>query len=158
MATKPKRASKKPYREKMSEAQLQAAIVECAETFGYFVAWIPDWLYALAIKAMARGRRGDRQWSPPGFPDLVIMQGLNDPRRPARLIFAELKSDTGRLRVPQHDWLRGLQRIPGIEVYVWRPDDWLDGTVDKILRNGPMADHKGTEQMMLRKPEAPKVV
>ena len=53
----------------------------------------------------------------PGYPDLVLVRGN-------RLIFAELKSDKGRLSPGQKEWIALLQGIPSIEVYVWRPKDW----------------------------------
>lgn len=143
MATK---ARKAPTKRRISEAELQAAIVEYAQRSGWLVNWIPDWMFSLAVKSMARGRRGDRQWSPPGFPDLVLMQGLRDQREPVRLIFVELKSEKGVFREPQQDWLLALIRVPGIEVYAWRPEDWTSGTVERVLQNGPMPDHPGTQK------------
>lgn len=64
-------------------------------------------------------------FSPAGFPDETLA-------RPPRLIFAELKSPTGKLSPAQQEWLDTLNQIPGIEVYVWRPAD-LDHVV-RILR------------------------
>lgn len=62
--------------------------------------------------------------SPRGFPDLVLV-------RPPRIIFAELKS-SGRNPTPaQQEWLDALRRC-GLEVYLWRPEDWDD--IVKILR------------------------
>lgn len=54
-----------------------------------------------------------------GWPDLVCVRG-------DRIIFAELKSDTGKLSARQRQWLDVLQLIPGCEVYVWRPGDWAE--------------------------------
>ena len=51
-----------------------------------------------------------------GFPDLVLV-------RPPRLIFAELKSERGRVRREQRDWLEELAQC-GVEVALWRPSDW----------------------------------
>jgi hypothetical protein len=89
--------------------------------------------------------RSDR--SQPGFPDLVLVRG-------PELIFAELKTRTGRVDANQQRWLDALgavsvavagatsdrraavarlrvdkraeyvDTIPVVEVYVWRPDDW----------------------------------
>lgn len=50
-----------------------------------------------------------------GFPDLVLL-------RPPRLMFVELKSNKGKLRPEQEEWLDNL-RACGIEAYVWRPKD-----------------------------------
>lgn len=140
----PTRHRTRPVRQKVTEAELQDAVVEFAQRNGWMAFWIPDWMYRLAIQSMMRMHRHDRQWSPPGFPDLVLLQGLADRRRPVRLIFVELKSQKGTVREKQLEWLRGLRRIEAVEVYCLRPDDWLDGTVDKILLNGPMREHPGT--------------
>lgn len=69
----------------------------------------------------------DSRRSTPGFPDLVAV-------KPPRLIFAELKSDTGKLRPDQVLWLDDLTKVESaldraiggsspVEVYVWRPSD-----------------------------------
>ena len=60
--------------------------------------------------------------SPAGFPDLVLV-------RPPVIIFAELKSERGRLSTSQRAWLERFEQcgIPGrIETYIWRPNDWPD--------------------------------
>jgi len=54
--------------------------------------------------------------SPPGFPDLVLVKG-------PRLVFAELKTATGKLSQAQQEWLDALRETPA-EVYLWRPGDW----------------------------------
>jgi hypothetical protein len=54
-----------------------------------------------------------------GFPDLVLVH-------PDRgLIFAELKSDKGKLSAMQIVWSEALT-IAGQEVYLWRPKDIQD--------------------------------
>ena len=55
--------------------------------------------------------------SPSGFPDLVLAQPEY-----RRLIYAELKSDEGRLTKHQAEWIEAL-RACGQAVYVWRPED-----------------------------------
>ena len=47
------------------------------------------------------------------------------------MIFAELKSNTGRLSKEQGDWLEDLAGA-GVESYLWRPKDWDD--IVEILR------------------------
>ena len=70
--------------------------------------------------ARQRGWRCYFTWtsvhSPPGFPDLVLI-------RPPRLIFAELKTETGQLRTAQDEWIADLNLIDQVETYVWRPHD-----------------------------------
>lgn len=68
----------------------------------------------------------DSRRSEPGFPDLVMV------RRP-RVLFAELKSAHGRLRPDQQRWLDLLRACQGVEVYIWRPSDWLK-IVDVLTR------------------------
>ena len=57
--------------------------------------------------------------SPAGFPDLVLV-------RPPRVIFAELKSETGTATTAQDEWLDTLRQCPGVETYLWRPSDLDD--------------------------------
>jgi hypothetical protein len=70
----------------------------------------------------------DSRRSQAGFPDLVLARG-------DRLIFAELKTDKGRIRPAQIEWLDRLGAVassqPGISVYLWRPKDWAG--IEKIL-------------------------
>jgi len=52
-----------------------------------------------------------------GEPDLRMV-------RPPRVIFAELKSEHGRLRLEQTQALALLERCPEVETYLFRPSDW----------------------------------
>ena len=60
--------------------------------------------------------------SEPGFPDLVLV-------RPPRVIFAELKTEKGKLSADQKAWLDVLDRCNEVETYLWRPSDW-----DRIVK------------------------
>jgi hypothetical protein len=62
--------------------------------------------------------------SPAGFPDLVLV-------RPPRCLFAELKTEIGRLSQRQEVWQLLLAGCPGVESYVWRPHDELE--IHRIL-------------------------
>lgn len=53
--------------------------------------------------------------SPRGFPDLVLVS----PER-KRVIFAELKTEQGKVSEHQQAWIEALRQA-GAEVYVWRP-------------------------------------
>jgi len=64
--------------------------------------------------------------SPKGFPDLV----LANPEQ-KRIIYAELKSEKGKLTPQQEEWLEALAAC-GQEVYLWRPVDF-EGIVE-VLR------------------------
>lgn len=50
-----------------------------------------------------------------GFPDLVLVRDST--------IFAELKTNAGKVGAEQEEWLAALARA-GQEVYVWRPGDF----------------------------------
>lgn len=64
--------------------------------------------------------------SPKGFPDLFL---ANAEQR--RIIFAELKSEKGKLTPEQREWLDILYAC-GQETYLWRPGD-IEGIAD-IMR------------------------
>jgi hypothetical protein len=67
----------------------------------------------------------DSRRSSPGFPDWVLV-------RNSRLVFAELKTEDGRVTKPQQAWLAALGEVPCAETYVWRPSD-LDSTIPLVL-------------------------
>ncbi len=70
----------------------------------------------------------DSRRSAPGFPDLVLV-------RTPRLVFAELKSENGRIRPEQQAWLEVLQQVERApEAYLWRPGDF--GDIQSTLRKG----------------------
>jgi hypothetical protein len=107
----------------IAEDALQEAVIGCARTFGWRVAHFRP----------ARVMRGGKEtWETPvsadgkGFPDLVLVRG-------GRLIFAELKSTTGKTSADQDAWLAEL-RLACPETYVWEPSRWLDGTIERVLR------------------------
>lgn len=96
----------------MSEVDLQANVITLARFRGWRV-FHPF----------------DSRRSAPGYPDLTMV-------RDGRLVLVELKSQRGRLRAEQHVWLGELREVArerGIEVYLWRPMDWLDGTIERTL-------------------------
>ena len=59
----------------------------------------------------------DSRRSPAGFPDLVLAH----PEQ-GRIIYAELKSEKGRVTTHQAEWIEALKSC-GQAVYLWRPDD-----------------------------------
>lgn len=79
----------------------------------------------LRVEANLAGWRSYCTWdsrhSPRGWPDLVLV-------RPPEIIFAELKSENGRLSLDQQICLERLAQC-GLETHVWRPSD-----TDEILR------------------------
>ena len=54
-----------------------------------------------------------------GFPDIVAVR----PPTP-RLLFIELKSEKGKLSIPQVEWLELLKQCKGVEVYCWKPSQF----------------------------------
>ena len=99
----------------MAEKELRKAVMEMAKAFGWEAYHQPD----------SRQMMGD-----PGFPDLCLMRAGNPPR----LVFAELKTMTGRLSAGQVKWLGTLSDLQESETYIWRPTDWFDGTIEEVLR------------------------
>lgn len=100
-----RRKVRRGYLPAQSEAQFQREVLNLAE----FNGWRPYHTH-------------DSRRSHPGFPDLVLV-------RDGRLIFAELKSATGRVRPAQQEWMDALRAVDGVEVYLWRPAD-----IDHITR------------------------
>ena len=78
--------------------------------------------------------------SDPGFPDEVF---LNPARK--RMIFIEFKSEKGRIRPAQKEWIEALQ-LCGQEAAIWRPSD-LE-TIKRVL---------GKEQLSLLEGDLPEV-
>ena len=102
--------NKGKYRSDTTEKELREQIRDLAQFLG--------WRFYFTWTSMH---------SPRGMPDLILC-------RPPRLIFAELKTDKrkSKLSPEQARWLWELRRVPGVEVYVFRPRQ-LERIV-KILR------------------------
>lgn len=106
----------------MLESELQRSVIDLAHLLGWRVAHFRS----VPVK------HGDRtayatpvQADGAGFPDLVLCR--------ERVIFAELKSDRGRLSTEQMDWMFSLGEA-GAERYIWYPQAWRDGTIEEVLR------------------------
>ena len=67
--------------------------------------------------------------SAPGFPDAVLLHP------DGRILVVEFKTTIGKVTPIQQTWLDGFKAC-GVPAYVWRPADWHDGTVERILRGG----------------------
>jgi hypothetical protein len=94
----------------MTEAQLQGAIIAAAQRLGWLVYHTHD------------SRR-----SQPGYPDLhLVHEGRH------LSIMRELKKQNGTVSATQKDWIRALAAA-GVDVGVWRPIDWFNGTIDGVL-------------------------
>ena len=99
----------------MSEAVLQSHVLGEARDLGWAL----------------RYHTYDSRRSDKGFPDLVLVH-----ERQRRVIFTELKKERGRQSPEQEDWQRALLAV-GQEFYLWRPTQWLDRTVTRILLRRP---------------------
>lgn len=109
----------------MTEAEFEDAIIDLATRLGWRIhAERPgrsEKGWRTAIKGMA------------GYPDLTLVRG-------GRLVFAELKSERGRLSEEQNAWIDALVRVAEaskddlMDVFVWRPTNWLNGTIEAVLR------------------------
>ena len=62
-----------------------------------------------------------------GFPDLVLVHRISH-----RMILVELKREDGRMTRGQWKWIDAA----GDWGFVWRPSDWLDGTISDVLKRG----------------------
>jgi len=107
----------------MTEAALQSCVLDYARLTGW-----------RAVHFRPAQNDSGRWLTPiegdPGWPDLVLA-------RPGRLVVAELKSARGRVEPDQQAWITLLGSVGGaVSVYVWRPVDWLDGTIRRILDDG----------------------
>ena len=92
-----------------TEAQFERAVIEYAELNGWRVYHTYD------------SRRSNA-----GYPDLTLV-------RLSRLVFAELKTEKGRVSKAQQEWLDALNgTTTHIEIYLWRPSDWSE--VEATLR------------------------
>jgi hypothetical protein len=91
----------------LTERAFQSQVVRLARLFGW-----------------ACYHTRDSRRSEAGFPDLVMV------RRP-RVVWAELKSERGRLSPEQKAWIEEL-RASGQAVYIWRPSSWQE--IERVLR------------------------
>jgi hypothetical protein len=98
------------------ERHLQNAIVKAARLLG--------WLVHHTRPALSQTGR----WHTPlqghtGFPDLVLVYPARGENEQTAVIFAELKSEQGRVSDAQRRWQEALQQAHGVEYYIWRPSD-----------------------------------
>jgi Holliday junction resolvase len=82
----------------MTEREFQREILKLAKLLG--------WRYYHTYDS----RRSNK-----GFPDLVLVKG-------ERVIFAELKSEKGKVKPEQVEWLEAIDNTPA-EAYLWRPSE-----------------------------------
>ncbi len=86
----------------ISERDFQQQVVDLARLHGWMVYHTHN------------SRRSEK-----GFPDLTLV-------RRDRLMFVELKTETGEVTPEQHAWLDALEWTGRVDVRVWRPRDWTE--------------------------------
>jgi len=99
----------------MSEDELQDNVMQTAALYGWVVVHHRPARTADGGRTAIQGQKG--------FPDLVLA-------RDGRVLFRELKSAKGKPTADQLIWLEALGDLGG----VWRPQQWLDGTIQSELR------------------------
>ena len=104
---------------RLSEDDLKAAVIDMAETLGW---------RCFSIRRSDQAKVQGRRRTGKGFPDLCLVNGAGT------VAFAELKSATGKPTPQQAAWLAALRTAPGVEVCLWRPEDWLCGRIEDFLR------------------------
>lgn len=95
-----------------TEAEHQAQVIELAHLLG--------WHHLHVRRSIGKGRTWVTATNVIGWPDLVLFRPADDGQQ--HLIFAELKSERGKLTPEQEQVLDDLRRS-GCEVHVWRPSD-----------------------------------
>ena len=88
----------------MTEKEFQDKVVSIAKMYGWLI-------FHPTPHKVGQGWRTDGR----GFPDLVLAH------RDHGTIFAELKTQTGRLNLWQKAWQRALEKHG--EYYIWRPEE-----------------------------------
>ena len=94
----------------VTEKDFTAAVRDLAKLFGW------RWYHPFLSK-----------WSEKGYPDVTLVR--------ERIIFAELKTDTGKLTPSQEEWLAALKDASA-ETYVWRPRNF-DAIVETLRNTHP---------------------
>lgn len=93
----------------MTEAEFQQKVIDVARMYGWKV-------FHARPARFADGRVATHFTGDAGFPDLVLAHVKRG------IVFAELKSETGRTSPEQLEWIETMRAH--MEAYVWRPADW----------------------------------
>jgi hypothetical protein len=104
----------------LTEAQFQLQVTSLAQLLGW------HWVHVSYGPRLNRAGAVARYTTPTtgtmakGWPDLVLVRAKDK-----RIIFAELKRETGTTRPEQEDVLNILRTLVSdhVEVHVWRPSD-----------------------------------
>ena len=93
----------------MSEATWQEQLLDLAHLLG--------WRHRHVRRSIGKGKKWTTATNVKGWPDAVLWS-----ERQQRIIFVELKSETGKPTPEQVEVLASLEKA-GQEVYLWRPSD-----------------------------------
>jgi hypothetical protein len=104
--------------DRMTEAQLQSAIIDLAHALGYRAAHFRP---ALTSKGWRTPVSADGK----GFPDLNLV-------KKDRVVYIECKSEKGKQSPEQREWEIAI-RESGAEYFLFRPSDWMNDNVEKAL-------------------------
>lgn len=114
------------------ESPFQIKVMSWAELNGWLAYHPPE-----NLLATSRSGRTYRQAIRRGFFDVTLVHPTL-----ARIVFAELKSSTGRVRPDQVVWAEAVDRVrhrliaetgsSPVERYLWRPADWPE--IEEVLR------------------------
>jgi hypothetical protein len=125
----------------VSESELQKETLNLARLLGWKIARFP------MLNLTHDGKPRKLAYDTKGFPDSILV-------RNGTILFAEFKAAYGKLSAEQGEWQAELDaavqecvdcdysanEFPtdppehGVKNYVWRPADWLSGTIEKALR------------------------
>lgn len=93
----------------MSEATWQEQLLDLAHFLG--------WKHMHVRRSIGKGKKWVTATNVTGYPDLTMWS-----ERQQRLIFVELKSESGK-PTPEQVEVLGSLKAAGQEVYLWRPSD-----------------------------------
>jgi hypothetical protein len=106
------------FKVELSESQFQGQVQELATLYGWEYMHIrPGLNQRGAWRTPISGTLGA------GWPDLILVRGN-------QMIFAELKSEKGKLTAAQVTVLNALEAT-GCKVFCWKPSDW-DSVVEAL--------------------------
>lgn len=106
------------------KGQANLDIVAKAVTEAELQSWVLEFCTVLGLLAFHSG--DSRRDSSAGLPDLVIVGSRG-------VIYRELKTMRGHLRVEQQRWISRLQRA-GADAAVWKPTAWFDDRIARELK------------------------
>jgi len=120
----------------MTGTELQDATAHLAQFCGWRVAHFRP-------AKTDKGWRTACQYDAKGFPDLVMVRD--------RLVFVEIKRKVESLSTEQKLWRVLLLAICAlapdiVQYFVWRPADWHDGTIERILRARSRVTERGSRR------------